>query len=119
MWKQPKFKRTYSCNTNYEVNHKVSKTITKHGSLSKGLLFCNEARKRIKGKEQGLSNAESNNFEQNIRKYIEWQDDQVLSVRLSNVTFSEKEIKYDGICRVKLQTTAEAKLEHKKRKQVK
>ena len=56
-------------------------------------LFGNQARKRIKGKEQELSSAESKNFEQNIRKYIEWQDDQMLSVRLNNVVFSEKEIK--------------------------
>ena len=82
------------------------------------MIFCNEARKSIKGKEQGLSSAESNNFEQNIRKYIKWKDDQVLSVRLSNVTFSEKEIKYHGTCRIKSQATTEAKLEHKK-KQVK
>ena len=66
-----------------------------------------------------MSSVESNNFEQNIRKYIEWQDDQVLSVRLSNVAFSEKEIKYHGICRVKYQSTAETKLEHKKENQVK
>ena len=56
-------------------------------------LFGNQARKRIKGKEQELSSAESKNFEQNIRKYIEWQDDQMLPVRLNNVVFSEKEIK--------------------------
>ena len=82
-------------------------------------LFCNQARKHIKGKKQELYIAESNNFEQNTRKYIEWQDDQMLSVRLSNVVFSEKEIKYHGIWRVKYQAAAEAKIKHKKRKQVK
>ena len=75
-------------------------------------LFCNQARRRIKGKEQELSSAESKNFEQNIRKYIEWQDEQMLPVRLNNVVFSEKEIKYHGICRVKYQAAAEAKIKH-------
>ena len=89
------------------------------GVFPKVCLFCNQARKRIKGKEQELSSAESNNFEQNIRKYTKWQGDQMLSVRLSNVVFSEKEIKYHGICRVKYQAAAEAKIKHKKRKHVK
>lgn len=57
-----------------------------------------------------MSSVESKNFEENIRKYIEWQDDQILSVRLSNVVFSEKEIKHHGICRVKYQAAAEAKI---------
>ena len=57
-----------------------------------------------------MSSAESKNFEENIRKHIEWQDDQILSVRLSNVVFSEKENKHHGICRVKYQAAAEAKI---------
>ena len=39
----------------------------------------------------------------------------MLSVRLSNVTFSEREIKYHGICRVKCQAAAEAKIKHKEK----
>ena len=39
----------------------------------------------------------------------------MLSVRLSNVAFPEKEIKYHGICRVKYQATAEAKTKHKEK----
>ena len=60
------------------------------GVFPKVCLFCNEARKRTKVKEQELSSAESKNFEQNIRKHIEWQDDQILPVRLRNAVFSEK-----------------------------
>ena len=41
------------------------------GVFPKVCLFCNQARKRVKGKEQVLSSAESKNFEQNIRNYIE------------------------------------------------
>ena len=66
-------------------------------------------------KEQELSSAESKNFEQNIRKYIEWQDDQMLSVRLSNFAFSENFFEYHRICKLKCQTAAEAKIKHKKR----
>ena len=43
----------------------------------------------------------------------------MLSVRLSNVVFSEKEIKYHGIYRLKYQAAAKAKKKTKKRKQVK
>ena len=42
--------------------------------------------------------AESKNFDQNIKKYIELLDDQIFSVRLSNIVFSKKETKYHGIC---------------------
>ena len=41
------------------------------GVFPKVCLFCNQARKRIKGKEQELPSGESKNFDQNIRKYIE------------------------------------------------
>ena len=41
------------------------------GVFPKVCLFCNQAKKRSKGKEQVLSSAESKNFEQNIRNYIE------------------------------------------------
>ena len=87
--------------------------------FSKVCLVCNQASKRIKGKEQEMSSAESKNLQQNIRKYIEWKDDQILSTRLSNIVFLEKEIKYHRIFRVKYQTIAEAKIKYKKRKQVK
>ena len=40
------------------------------GVFPKICLFCNQARKRIKWKEQELSKAESKKFEQNIRNYI-------------------------------------------------
>ena len=84
------------------------------GVFPKVCLFFNQGRKRIKGKEQEFSSAELKNLEQNERKYIEWQDDQILSVRLSNVVFPEKEIKCHGICRVKHQAAAEAKIKDKK-----
>ena len=48
-------------------------------------------------------------------KYIESKDDQMLSVHLSNVVFSEKEIKNHKICRVKYQAAAEAKIKHKEK----
>ena len=56
----------------------------------------------------------SKNFEQNIRKYFEWQDYQVLPVCLSNVIFSEKEAKYHLKYRIKYETVAEANIKHKK-----
>ena len=56
----------------------------------------------------------SKNFEQNIRKYFEWQDYQVLPVCLSNVIFSEKEVTYHLKYRIKYETAAEANIKHKK-----
>lgn len=55
--------------------------------FSKVFLVCNQASKRIKGKEQEMPSAESKNLQQNIRKYIGWKDDQILSTRLSNIVF--------------------------------
>ena len=105
-----------SCGSNLQnsdehiVPTQIMKSVIKYpkpsqstGVFPKVCLFCNQARKRIKGKKQELSSAESKNSEQNIRKYIEWQDDQMLSVCLNNVVSSENEIKYHGICRLKNQ----------------
>ena len=117
-----------SCGSNVQdsdehiVPTRIMRSVTKSpepsqstGVFPKVCLFCNQARKRIKGKDQELSSGESKNFDQNIRKYIERQDDQMLSVRLSNVVFSEKEIKYHGIYRLKYQAAAEAKKKNKEK----
>ena len=87
--------------------------------FTKVCLFCNQARKRIKDKEQGLSNFESKNFNQNIRKYIEWQDDQIFSVCLRNFVFSEREMRYHGIYKLGYQTAAEVTMKYTLREKLK
>ena len=87
--------------------------------FTKVCLFCNQARKRIKDKEQGLSNFESKNFNQNIRKYIEWQDDQIFSVCLRNFVFSEREMRYHGIYKLEYQTAAEVTMKYTLREKLK
>ena len=104
--RRSKFRRTYSSNI------KSPKRSQSTGVFPKFDLFWNQARKHIKGKEQELFKSGSKNFEQNIRKYFEWQDYQVLPVCLSNVIFSEKEVKYHLKYRIKYETAAETNIKH-------
>lgn len=48
--------------------------------VSRVCLFFSLARKGVKWKEQSLSSTELKNCEQNIRKYVEWLDGQILPV---------------------------------------
>ena len=80
---------------------------SKTGIFPNACLFCNQQRKRVSGEEQKLVNVETKNFENSIRKYVEWKNDVLLSARLSGVDFAAKEIKYHAICRLQYQTEAE------------
>ena len=78
-------------------------------------LFCNKERKKIKGKEQKLTNIETVIFEENIRKYANWKEDNMLA-KISQIDFAAKEVKYHGWCRAKYQTEAESIFQSKNSK---
>ena len=71
-------------------------------------LFCNKERKKIKGKEQKLTDVETAIFEANIRKYANWKEDNIMLAKISQIDFAAKEVKYHGWCRAKYQTEAES-----------
>ena len=71
-------------------------------------LFCNKERKKIKEKEQKVINVETVIFEENIRKYANWKEDNIMLAKISQIDFAAKEVKYHGWCRAKYQTEAES-----------
>ena len=78
-------------------------------------LFCNKERKKIKGKEQKLTNVETVIFEENIRKYANWKYN-IMLAKISQIDFAAKEVKYHGWCRAKYQTEAESIFQSKNSK---
>ena len=60
-------------------------------------LFCNKERKKIKGKEQKLTNVETVIFEENIRKYANWKEDNIMLAKTSHIDFVAKEVKYGSL----------------------
>ena len=85
------------------------------GTFPSLCLFCNQSRKKVKGIEQKLVNVETNDFEKQVRKYIEWMEDSKPLARVTGVNFSAKDVKYHECCRVKYQTEAEGKVNQKRR----
>ena len=77
-------------------------------------MFCKQSRKKGKGIEQKLVNVETNDFEKQVRKYIEWMEDSKLLARVNGVNFSAKEVKYHAYCRIKYQTETEGKVNQKR-----
>ena len=59
-------------------------------------LFCNKERKTIKGKEEKLTNIEIAIFEENIRKYSNWKDNNIMLAKINHIDIAVKEIKYHG-----------------------
>ena len=59
-------------------------------------LFCNKERKVIEGKEQKLTNVETAIFEENIRRYADWKEDNIILAEISHIDFAAKEVKYHG-----------------------
>ena len=78
------------------------------GIFPKVCLFCNKERKKIKEKEQILTNVETVIFEENIRKYANWKEDNIMLAKISQIDFTAKEVKHHGWCRAKYQTEAES-----------
>ena len=82
-------------------------TSSRRRIFPKVCLFYNKERKNIKGKEQKLTNVETAIFEENIRKYAHWKEDNIMLAKISQIDFAAKEVKYHGWCRAKYQTEAE------------
>ena len=85
------------------------KPSSRTGIFPNACLFCDQARKKVKGVEQKLISAQTKAFEESIRKYIKWMEDSKLNTRLTGIDFSAKEVKYHAHCRVKYQTQAEVR----------
>lgn len=58
--------------------------------------------------EQRLVNVETDNFEENIRKYAHWKGDDHMLTRIGEIDFKAKEVKYHAVCRSKYQTEAQS-----------
>ena len=50
-------------------------------------LFCNKECKKIKGKEQKLTNVETAIYEENFRKYANWKEDNIMLIKISQIDF--------------------------------
>ena len=87
------------------LSPKPSKT---SGVFASACLFCGKERKKIQGKEQKLTKAETKTFEANIKKYAIWKNDNLLLAKITDVDFAAKEVKYHSSCRLKYQKEAEA-----------
>ena len=83
-------------------------TSSRTGIFPKVCLFCNKERNQIKGKEQKLTNIETAIFEENIRKYANWKEDNIILAKISQIDFVAREVKYYRWCRAKCQTEAES-----------
>ena len=81
------------------------------GIFSKICLFCSNARKKVKGKEQKLINVEISDFQEKVTQYATWLQDQPMPTRITAVDLTSKEAKYHGVCRVKYQSEAESTFE--------
>ena len=55
-----------------------------------------------------LVSVETLNFEENIKKYAEWLNDQNMLARITSINFVAKEVRYHAFCRKKYQSDAEA-----------
>ena len=77
------------------------------GVIGKVCIYCMKKEKKHKNTKQKLNAAATKNFEEKIRKYAHWLDDQPMLLRIGSGDFVSKEIFYHGICRVNYQNKAE------------
>ena len=77
-------------------------------------MFCSQPPRKVKGIEQKLANVEINDFEKEVRKYIEWMDVSKLLAQFTRVNISTK-VKYHACCSIKYQTEAEGKANQERR----
>ena len=69
------------------------------GVLPKVCIFCNKARKKVRGKEQPLSSCEYDSVQRNIKEAAQVLNDNDMLVKIGNVGFHSKEIKYHDGCK--------------------
>ena len=90
---------------------KPPKTTPRTGIFPSVCLFCNQTRKKVKGVEQKLVRVETNDFESNVRKFIDIMEDSTLLARISGIDFAAKEVKYHAYCIVRYQRQAEIRMD--------
>jgi hypothetical protein len=69
-------------------------------------IFCGLEKKKSRGVFQKLSSALTTNFEEKIKKYAQWKNDQKMLAQISDISFAAKEVKYHGLCRLQYEREA-------------
>ena len=80
--------------------------VSSTGVFPKICIFCMKKEKHNNVKEK-LHAASTENFQEKIKKYASWLNDQTMLLRIGTDDFVSKEIYYHGICRVNYQSRAE------------
>ena len=83
------------------------KSVNTAGIFPSLCLFCEKSRKKVQGQEQKLISVETKNFEEKIKQYAKWKEDNQMLTRIAQIDFTAKEIKYHSCCRLKYQKEAE------------
>ena len=70
-----------------------------NGVLQPACIFCNWSRKKCQGKHEGLGSCETSDAQEKIRYAAIVLKDEVLLLKIGNVDFIAKEVKYHHSCR--------------------
>lgn len=98
-------------------SNQSAKLIEGNASIFKSVcIFCEKTRKKHNGKPQSLHLYETNNFESNIKKYVDEMNDVNMQTKMYNIDFVAKGVKYHNICRVVYQNKYKQFCEAKKKK---
>jgi len=73
--------------------------VSSSGVLPKVCIFCNKARKKVRGKEQPLTSCEYDSAEKNTKEAAHVLNDNDMLVKMGNVGFHSKEVKYHDDCK--------------------
>ena len=76
------------------------------GVFQEKCIFCLQTVKKHNNIMQSLISVATIKFEENIRTYARWLDDNKLLLRLGNSDFVTKEVMYHAVCRVNYQNKA-------------
>ena len=80
--------------------------VSSTGVFQKKCIFCLQTVKKHNNIKQSLISVATNKFEENIRTYARWLDDNELLLPLGNSNFVVKEVMYHAVCRVNYQNKA-------------
>jgi len=74
--------------------------VSSSGVLPKVCIFCSKARKKVEGKEQPLTSCEYDSVEKNIKEAAQVLNDNDMLVKIGNVGFHSREVKYHNVCKL-------------------
>ena len=80
--------------------------VSNSGILEQLCIFCGKVVRKKNDKRHTLTKAETKEFEDNIKMYMRWREDDIMMAKLQAIGFSVKEVHYHGICRVEYQNEA-------------